>query len=718
MKLALSSVNSSKNGSFKNGSFYVGLIVGLLLITIVITVPYIRSQQAFLGGDINDSFYQFLLEVTDGFRQSPLVAFQLIHQSFDRDYNKLFSLPLIPFVLAFGNSYLVYVISLAIVYFIPFTLVMGAIATQLIPVYPQAVFASTSLIAALITPNWITMLQGYPDISAALIIALAIWVCLQGIRQDFIWLFPFRWQIPLLGFLFGVAVLFRRHFVYAVIAVLGAVFIYTAVVFGLQLRHNARAAWRNLWQFGLRISLVIATSSITLLLLAWRFTLRALTEDYVSLYDSWSRPWFDVFSFYSSLYGWLIWILAIAGFVAGLCTRMLNLPVAVLISSCGGVSIGLWLFKLRYTETYYALHFVPFLLLGVSAFVWTIGLQLSRIKRSLFLALFSCLLLINAVFGITAFSQNNQVSQISAAIRPWLAASFPPPIRSDYDRVVQVVDFLRQLAPAQEPIFVVYTAHLPMHLLKAAERTVYGKDGSILNLNQGSPTDSDGFYPLPDLLKAEYVVVTQPFVAWNAPEQQVIKTVFDAFTQEWELTQDFERLSQRFSLQGNTAVNIYRRIRPTPIDRAVRTLHTLQTQVNKPLGKQRDWISLNPSPDASVKRNRKNQQLNLSAIVPAANQNNPASFLYLATLPESAEVKGQAVLSQTCVSVRLAVSSLNQQGQLVNAMQTLQLTQTSPLNLELNSTGASYLLLQASQPQANAETPEPCLLKINNLQVN
>lgn len=717
MKLAIFSANFRKNGSF-----YTGLIIGLLLITIVITVPYIRSQQAFLGGDINDDFYQFLLEVTDVFRQSPLAALQLIHQSFDQDYNKLFSLPLIPFILAFGNSYLVYVVSLAIVYLIPFTLVIGAIATQLIPVYPKAVFASTALIAILITPNWLTILQGYPDISAALLIALAIWVCLQGIHQDFIWLFPFRWQIPLLGFLFGAAVLFRRHFAYAVIAVLGAIFIYTTVVFGLQLRHNARTAWPNLWRFGLQISLVIATSLVTLFLFAWQFTLRALTADYGSLYDSWSRPWFDVFSFYSSLYGWLIWLLAITGFVAGLFTRRLNLPAAVLISSFGGLSIGLWLFKLRYTETYYALHFVPFLLLGISAWVWTIGLQLSRIQRSLFLTLFSFLLLINAGFGITDMSQVSQISQvgqISAAVRPWLAASFPPPIRPDYDRVVQVVDSLRQLAPAQEPIFVVYTAHLPMHLLKAAERTIYGKEGSILNLKQGSPTDSDGSYPLPDLLKAKYVVMAQPFAAWNAPEQQISKTVFDVFAQEWELTQDFEQLSQHFSLQGNAIVKIYRRIRPTPIERAVRTLHAMQTQVNKLPGQQLDWISISPAPDASVKRNRKNQQtLNLSAIVPAINQNNPASFLYLATLPDAAEVKGRAILSKSCVSVTLTVSPLNQQGQPVNSRQTRQLTQTSPLNLNLNSTGATYLLLQASQPQSNAEPPEPCLLKITHLHVN
>lgn len=709
MRLAISTAPAHRNWFL-----YPGLLAVLLLISVAFTVPYINSQQAFLGGDINDGFYQLTLQVVNKFHQSPLAAFQLVCKSLNGDYNKLFSLPLLPFFLIFGDSYLVYVLSLAIVYLLPFLLVVGAIATQLIPVYPKAVFISTTLLAATITPNWVTIFQGYPDISAAVIIALSLWVCLWKVGRNLIWLFPYRWQIPVLGFLFSFAILLRRHFAYAVVAVLGAICLYTAIVFGLQLRHNPRLAWRNLGRFGVQIGLVIATCLVTLLLLAWTFTVRAFTEDYVSLYDSWSRPWQVVFSFYGLLYGWSIWGCAIVGLIAGALTGILSIPATLLIGIFGTLSTGLWLLKLRYTETYYALHFAPFVLLGLSAFAWTIGLKLKAHKRSLFLALFSLLLLVNAVFGITSLG-----NVMPSAARSWWAASFPPPVRSDYDRVVQVVNFLRQLAPAQEPIFVAYTARFPMHLIRGAEATLYGED-RILNLTQGSATDSDGSYPLSKLLAAQYVVVTQPFVDWNAPEQQTVKAVFDLFTQGWEFAQDFAPLPQQFQVQDGV-VTIYQRMRPTSIDRAARTLHDLQVQVNKPLGKQLDWIALSPSLDAVVKRSKNRQRLNLSAVFPDSspdsNQNHTASFLYLGALPQRAEVKGRAILSKSCPGMNLSVSPLNQQGQPVHPAQTLQLTQAAPLKLQLNTSGAIYLLLQTSPIQPIPQEAEPCLFKLNAIQV-
>jgi hypothetical protein len=152
----------------------------------------------------------------------------------------------------------------------------------------------------------------------------------------------------------------------------------------------------------------------------------------------------------------------------------------------------------------------------------------------------------------------------------------------------------------------------------------------------------------------------------------------------------------------------------------VRTLHTLQAQVNKPLGRQLDWVALSrpgDSLDLSVKQNRKNKKLMLSAALSAA-QENPASFLYLGALPKQAEMKGRVVLSQSCPEVALTLIPLNQQGQPVNAQQTLQLTRSAALNVQLNTIGADYLLLQATLLQPNAEATQPCRFKINRIKVS
>ena len=703
----------------RNWLFYASLYISLLIITVAFTAPYINSQRAFLGGDINDGFYEYAIGVPEAFRQSPLNAIQLVFQSFKLDYNKFFSLPLIPFLLVLGNSYLAYVISLSLVYVLPFCLTIGAIATKLVPVYPKTVFASATLIAALITPTWITILQGYPDISAALFIVLAMWVTLQGINQRFVWLLPYRWQVPFLGFLLGIAVLLRRHFAYAAIAILGAIVIHTAVVFYLEFRQNSRAAWKNLGHVAIRLSLVGATSAITLLLFAWEFTIRAFTSDYVSLYDSWSRPIHEVFWFYGSLYGWLVWGLVILGFVSGLLTRVLAKPTTLFIITYGLISLPLWLFRLRYNETYYALHFAPFIALGVAALGWTIWLKSSGYKRVLVLGLIGLYGMANIITSITPLGNYSHLT------RSWFAAAYPPPVRGNYETVTQVVEFLRDVAPNREPIFVVYTSHFPMHLIMAAEKTLYGNEGRILQLKQGSPTDSDGFYPIEELLEAQYVVVTKPFAGWNEEQQKAIRAVFDAFTQGWEFTEDFERLPQQFDLQNDVTVEVYKRLRPTPPDRAVRTLHALQAQVNKQLGMQPDWVILGQSAQASAKPLKARKYVLNVAAPPSAKQeseqNTAQSFLYVGALNDRVSVKGRAIVSQGCEGATLTVSALNSQGQTIYSPQTIQVAQTSPLRLSLNGEGASYLLLEVNHEgnrSTGAATGSNCSLRINNLVVS
>ncbi|GAB4366530.1 MAG: hypothetical protein Kow00121_04000 [Elainellaceae cyanobacterium] len=704
---------------------YAALMVALLFITFAIVVPYIASQRAFLGGDINDGFYQFAIEVTQRFRQSPIAAIQLVLASLNQIYNKLFTLPLVPVLLILGDSYLAYVISLALVYLLPFCLAIGTIATQLIPVYPQAVFSSATLIAAIVVPTWTTILQGYPDISAALLIAVAIIVALKGTSSGFHWLLPDRWQVPLLGFLLGLSVLFRRHFAYAAVSVLGAIVVHSIVVFLLEQRRDPRLAWKNAIKMGIRLGLVGATSLVTLLVFAWKFTLRALTSDYVSLYDSWSRPVQEVFHFYGALYGWLVWILVVAGFIGGWRTGILAKPVTLFVSAFGVISISFWLFRLRYTETYYALHFAPFVLLGLTACAWMFWLRSRRYWKVAILSLLSGYLIVNAIAGITT------AGNFQSPMRSWLAMAYPPPVRGNYDTVIELMQFLRDRTPNQEAIFVVYSQQLPMHVLAAAERTIYGSDGLKLNLEQGSPTDSDGFYPIQELLGAQYVLVTQPFVEWNAGQQQTAKALFDAFTNGWELTEDFQRLPQEFDLQAGTTTTVYQRIRPTPVDRTVRFLQTMQQQVNKPLGNQLDWIALNP-PEVptspllkkgklrSVKR-MKSQKYALSPAGSPASPEIPQTFLYVGNLAEQNTIKGRMVLSPQCQGT-MRVSTLNAQGQVIHQAESLTFTETAPLNLLVNGGGAGYLLLEASgrrsQAQPSPESAQTCSPKIRNLVVS
>ncbi|HEY9657030.1 MAG TPA: hypothetical protein V6C65_01100, partial [Allocoleopsis sp.] len=303
---------------------HLALVVLLLLFTVGVTVLYVSSQHAFLGGDINDGFCQRAIEVTDLFRQSPWQAIQDVFQAANATYNKFYILPLIPFLLLLGNSYLAYVISVAIVYLLPLNLMMGVLATQLIPANPRAVFMAAVFISTLIAPNWVTVLMGHPDIGATLMVTIALWVCLQPFpknqfnknqlnnnqlnnnqnHQSANWLLPYRWQVPVLGILLAVAILFRRHFAYADLALIGAMVGHTAIEFSRTVRQETKAAWTSLFGFAVRLGLVLATCLATLAIIAPQFTQAALSTDFVSLYDSWSRTVPEAVGFYSTLYGW------------------------------------------------------------------------------------------------------------------------------------------------------------------------------------------------------------------------------------------------------------------------------------------------------------------------------------------------------------------------------------------------------------------------------
>jgi len=392
-----------------------GLFAVIVLLTISVPFAYVSMEYCFNGGDINDEFQIYANQVALAFRESPFKAIQLIRESLAWEYNRIFALPLIPFILIFGDSRLTFVISLALVYLLPFSLTLGVIATKVVPVHPRTVYWSTALLTLLIPTNWIPTLYSYHDTDGALLVALATLVYLQDVNLKH------RWQVPLIGFLLGAAILLRRHFVYGGLALLLAIISYGLIVFFAQLRQKLqlRRSWQNLLDYSLRVGVIVVTILITLFTIAPTWTYRALTEDKITLYASWSKPFSEVFQLYTSLYGWTIWMLVVLGLFLGILTRTLDPITTIFISLFGGFALILWLGKLRYYDTFYALHFSPLVTLGLVAFFWTIWIRLRGKLRIMLLGTFSLYLICNMVIGLTYIGQFNN------PLRPLFAANFP-----------------------------------------------------------------------------------------------------------------------------------------------------------------------------------------------------------------------------------------------------------------------------------------------------
>lgn len=663
----------------------VGLLALLALFIGIVTITYICSERNFHWWI---DWHARTLEVVTALRDSPAEALQLVKYSLVGERNRLFTLPLIPFIWVFGSSRLVYELGLALVYLLPFALAMGAIATQLIRAHSRTVFWATAFLTLFIPVSWIPTFMGIPDTGGAAFVSLATFVYLQDVRLKQ-W-----WRIPVMGFLIGAAILLRRPFVYAGVAFIGALTLQALILFVAEVRKQPpqkrrlkRTRGLLAWPFGrmrftepivyrvvavspylaelakrtrsaiappfgrlrprtrfkppsvigvenasvstgdapnvastkliqqrlvmacwnllirsVQIALVGATALATLWIVAPHFTYSALTNDYKTLYTSWSLPYRDIFNLYASFYGWGTWMLVVLGFSACILTRTLPLPAVSFMGVSGVLSLLIWLVVLRYGNVFYSLQVTPFVVIGLVALLWTTWIRLKGKVRAWMLGIVGCYLVANLFVGLTP------VGTMSRVFHPLFALSMPPLVRTDYDEAVRLVSTLRQLTPQGEPILVVGYQRLQLTsgLVRSADYFLHPEEKKFLNILIAPEVDSRDSYPLDKLLEAEYVVVpsrlpdyssdpTQmPAVGEWLPTQEhdVVKVVFDAFTQNWELTQDFKRLPVQFNFENGVVVSIYQRLRPTSLATAVRTLHAMQQYIGQRPGSQQDWIIL------------------------------------------------------------------------------------------------------------------------------
>lgn len=687
------------------------LLFLLALITGCITAWYVSSERYFYSWDLS-SYQNLALDMAYAFRDSKGKAIFKLLESLTWDHNQLFTLPLIPFILTFGDSRLVYILSIALVYLLPFSLIMGAIATKLIPAYPRSVFLLTVLLTLLLPPIWRPTLRGYPDTGGILLISLAMLAYLQDVRLKK------QWQIPVIGFLLALAMLFRRHFAYSSLAFLYAITLSALIRAYLDERLNLRRVLNNFLGQAVRIGLIAVTSLATLILVAGAWVSRINNTDFNALYASFKLPIIQVFIYYAAIfYSLPIWLLVVLGFLVGALTRVIAPPSSIFICLFGSFSLAQWLIVVRYAGIHYALHFAPFVILGLAAFIWAAWIRLKGKPRSLIIYAVFLYLISNFIINFTSLLTFN-----TKLIRSLFSVSTPPLTRTDYNEVVRIINLLRQLAPNQQPIYVAASSEiLNYDLMRNAEQKLYGRNRSILNFLVIPVVDSEDFYPLERLLQARYLLIAKPLqtILASKEEQDLVRVVFDAFTQNWEIARDFKPLPVEFTLQNGTAVTLYQRTRPTSQETAVRTLHIIQQQIGERPGNQLDWIVLsNLFPSKVISNPDKTYKI---VTHPSYRNKQPkTSYLYIGRLPSNQiEVTGTIALRDNrCVGVSLQLSMLNNEGKVLRVSETVHYPgQPSNFTLSLQNPNAAYLLLDVLSSDKNNHI-DYCSTEIKKLSVS
>lgn len=713
-------------------------IVPVAVMAGAIALLYVGMEHTFYWWDF--VFYQNrALEVFAAWQDSPAAAWQEVLNSLDSDNNKLFALPILPFLILFGPTRESYILGLVLAYLVPFSIVVGAIATQLMGkpretewVTNRLIFYTTTLLALLFPLTWVPTLRGWPDIGGAALMGLAIWLYFRDRTRR-----PYWWHIPAIGVAIAMAFLFRRHFAYSGIAffvaagfqvLMATVTTSQKVPFSVPPVAITSQKWQTFLFQTIRLALMGISALVTSLLVAREFTYHAIAHDYRSLYASWQVPFSQMIETYATAYGWGVWLLVAIAVVMSLRMGLVNGVAGRFLLAYGLVLSLEWLVWLRYNFIHYTLHFTPLVILAVAVLCWGIAQHLDRNLRRWLLGTVIAYLSTNFLLGLTG------LGTFSHPLRPIFADSYPPLVRQDYQEIVRLSEKLQEVASQQQPILVAADSDtLNRGLLRNAYWNLnFPQDlpshcsipCNVLNFLPAPTIDSLGFHPLPSLLSAELVVVAKPFQHRLRPEEQeVVRAVATPFLHNWAIAEDFKKLSPTFHLKNGVQATIYQRTTQTSIAKALQTFTAMHENWDfpKPVS---GWLPL----DFPASKQIIAIAPSTSRIQVQLNTSKDRYFLY-SVQPDSfsssrkvLQVSGKGILSN-CRQQTLVFSLHNERGKAVASHKVSISQPATNFRFSLSNSDLSYLLLEIPNQQKkvrnnNRQSQPSCSLGIEELTVS
>jgi hypothetical protein len=555
------------------------LFVVMASVVVLVTRGYVGAERCFYSWD-HASYQTMAVETAEAFRSSPLTGWHALRQSFHADYNALFALPLVPWILLFGPSRMSFELGVALAYLLPLPLAIGAVATRLMPEKRRVAFWAAAWLAILTPMTWVPALRGFPDSGGAALLTLALFSYLGdpdlGRRAAPLWL----------GGLLGAAVLFRRPFAYAVVAFFVSALLH-ALARAIARPGGGAAAWR-LRRLGLvwvRLSLALSVAVSLLLVIAWSYVHRFVEYDFESLYRPYEVPVGTLLAWYAAPYGGLALLFSAAGLLLGLASRSVNRSAVAFLALFAALSAAQWTWRVRQVGEQYTLQFTPVVVLGLLAFCAIAIRGATRLRRSVVIGVVAGLSLLNLDLGLSTADVG-----MRSPLRPAFASRWAPLVRQDYGEVVRLVQELHHRGHADDAVYVAASSDtLNPEVIRQADRLLSGRLPGLLRVLDTPAVDSLGFFPLGELLDARFVVLAQPVQLHLAPEsQRVVGAVYRAFLAHRAVAGDFEELPALYDL-GECTGYIYERSRPTSRATAVATLEMMKADVPRRPGLQPDW---------------------------------------------------------------------------------------------------------------------------------
>jgi hypothetical protein len=638
----------------------------------------------------------------------------LVWRSTARDYSLLPAVLPAPVLLVLHGGRLTYILTTALLYLLPCALVLGALAAQLAPDRRRAAFWTAVGTTAAVPVFWLPTLRGYPDAGAAALVAAAVALFVADMR------FRSWWTAPGIGVCLAVAILFRRHFAYGALAVLTVVAAFSTIPL-LAARWRAAAGGDPAWRAGVHrtagaIKAALWTAG-ALLVLGEPFVARAARTNYTTLYASYMQPPAVIIDWLGSSFGWAAWALAIAGYAAALYWRTLDRERLAVVLAVYGLTLAVWTLYARQSGEHYTLHATPVVVIGQFALVWTAA-RLVRGWRWALLVLFGAgYVVLNAV---AAFAPSDAIPAPLRGSR-WLAPSMPPPRWTDYDEMLRLVRDLRGIAGRSEPIYVAASGRLRSSAVRQADIMLNDplrpgatagamRMGNQLNVPKSPQVDSRDDNPTGLLVRAAYVVVATPIQYHMDPGQQrLIRAAVEAFTHNWEISADFTPLPETYVFADDVRVRVYRRVRPTSLPVALRTLARVRAILRRPHERPRP-MHLGEG-EVAIREGTGD-----GATIEAPLRQDPVPLVFLDSAAAGTRVRAVASMEGTACGPLVVSAAALAGDTLPGPVVSATYEAGAPRTLELTLPGAgSAVLLRLSRAKVDAAPAGDCRARIHGL---
>ncbi|MBP7862340.1 hypothetical protein KA183_11705 [bacterium] len=562
-----------------NGSFWLA-IVAAMLISIGITVMYLSAESGLYWSDYN--YYQFILKtVRDAFIENPLTGSALIVYSTKLLYNFLFTIPLLPTALIFGDSRYSFIIGQVLLFQIPAALILAVLVNKTLKSPSNKMFWISFAVFMTQPALWACSLRGYPDAIALICLLLSYYYC-QRMQDN-----PTLKNTLATGIFLALAPFLRRHYAYGAIAVATSFF----AVLNKE-KKDFKHTLLQLAKIGLVSILFLSTIGIG-------FVSSIFSEPFLSLYQT--ACVFDptvIAGYFISGFGLFTWLLAMAGCYLAFKSDLFDKKQLNNLTALGILMVLDWMVFGKHLAIHYLLYAAPIVVLGCSAFFFV----LMSSKKPL-VAVFGPLMLMNFAIGIlpyknfpeglTRYGMLTVPLNDGSMIGRMVSANFGPLIRNDQMQMGLLLKEITSMGRAFQPIFIASGNHiLCPDILRNYQRKNELNDDFPKYIEPPILNSRDAI-PLGALLTCNSVVMVHPFKPMYKPEHStILSCVLDCFDKNWPISADFEKWPFTANLDDDSQVTIFKRTRLTSIATAVKTLVAMKKSIEPdPIYGQPLWVS-------------------------------------------------------------------------------------------------------------------------------